>query len=78
MTKKEQQRYLLNQIDAAKCKMNGDYTEADGFTTFTLPGTTTIWRIKTTIDPEEFRRQRLEEFRVKVAQPANFRAEKLK
>ena len=61
MTKKEQKHHLLAQITLAMHNEPGDYQIQDGYHIFKMPGLTGF-KIKTTIDPEEFKNQRLLEF----------------
>ena len=72
MTKKEQKNRLLARITLAIHNEPGDYQVKDGFHIFTLPDATQF-KIKTTPDPEEFKRQRLLEFYAKVSKSDAFK-----
>jgi len=57
MNKKQQLKYLLEQIDRALVGEVGDYHVIGDQYLFSVPGFTTVWRIQTT--PEKFKQQLL-------------------
>ena len=72
MTKKEQKHHLLAQITLAIHNEPGAYQVQDGYHIFKMPGLTEF-KIKTTIDPEEVKNQRLLEFYAKVSKSDAFK-----
>jgi len=62
MNKKEQLKYLTNQIHLAMGNQPGDYSVENGHHVFKLPELTTVFKIRTIPEPDEFKNKRLSDF----------------